>query len=118
MLLNLKIMLLVADSGSTKADWLLFDGEKITGPIHTMGFNPFFHSSEFVLESLMKSEEMLAVRDQITSVKFFGAGCSSDDRNEMVIQWEKLMWEYQQALPTAKPGEKWVLMKKIFTLSD
>ncbi|MBK9637989.1 MAG: hypothetical protein IPO63_09275 [Bacteroidetes bacterium] len=27
-------MLLVADSGSTKADWLLFDGEKITGPIH------------------------------------------------------------------------------------
>jgi L-rhamnose mutarotase len=35
-----------------------------------------------------------------------------------VMQWEKLMWEYQQALPTAKPGEKWVLMKKIFTLSD
>ena len=41
-----------------------------------------------------------------------------DAKNEMVVQWEKLMWEYQQALPTAKPGEKWVLMKKIFTLSD
>jgi len=41
-----------------------------------------------------------------------------DATNEIVMQWEKLMWEYQQALPTSKPGEKWVLMKKIFTLSN
>ena len=41
-----------------------------------------------------------------------------DAKNEIVLQWEKLMWEYQQALPTAKPGEKWVLMHKIFTLSN
>ena len=41
-----------------------------------------------------------------------------DAKNEMVIQWEKLMWEYQQALPTGKPGEKWVLMNKIFSLSN
>ncbi|MCH5721182.1 hypothetical protein [Niabella hibiscisoli] len=26
------------------------------------------------------------------------------------------MWKYQQALPFARPGEKWVLMKKIFQL--
>jgi len=25
-----------------------------------------------------------------------------------------LMWKYQQALPQAKPGEKWVCMEKIF----
>ncbi len=31
-------------------------------------------------------------------------------------QWEQLMWNYQQALPMAKPGEKWLLMKKIFQL--
>ncbi len=30
--------------------------------------------------------------------------------------WEKLMWNYQQALPMAKPNEKWVLMKKVFQL--
>jgi len=41
-----------------------------------------------------------------------------DAKNEIVLQWEKLMWEYQQALPTAQPGEKWVLMQKIFTLSN
>ena len=37
-----------------------------------------------------------------------------DADNEKVQQWEQLMWKYQQALPTAKPGEKWILMKKIF----
>jgi L-rhamnose mutarotase len=39
-----------------------------------------------------------------------------DVNNEIVQQWEKMMWEYQQALPTAQPGEKWMLMEKIFTL--
>jgi L-rhamnose mutarotase len=39
-----------------------------------------------------------------------------DQKNEIVQQWEQTMWEYQQALPIAKPGEKWVLMQKIFTL--
>jgi len=31
-------------------------------------------------------------------------------------KWEELMWKYQQALPMAKPGEKWMLMKKVFQL--
>jgi L-rhamnose mutarotase len=46
----------------------------------------------------------------------FEKKAAMDTKNEIVMQWEKLMWEYQQALPTAKPGEKWVLMKKIFSL--
>jgi L-rhamnose mutarotase len=39
-----------------------------------------------------------------------------DAANEKVQDWEKLMWNYQQALPGVKPGEKWVLMNKIFEL--
>jgi L-rhamnose mutarotase len=41
-----------------------------------------------------------------------------DSANDKVQQWEKLMWKYQQALPKAKPGEKWMLMKKIFETSS
>lgn len=40
----------------------------------------------------------------------------SDEENPKVQKWEKLMWNYQQALPHAKHGEKWMLMDKIFSL--
>jgi L-rhamnose mutarotase len=39
-----------------------------------------------------------------------------DAANPRVQDWETLMWQYQQALPTAKKGEKWLLMERIFTL--
>ena len=39
-----------------------------------------------------------------------------DATNPKVQEWEELMWKFQQALPWAKPGEKWVLMEKIFEL--
>jgi L-rhamnose mutarotase len=39
-----------------------------------------------------------------------------DKVNPKVQEWEKLMWNYQKALPHAKPGEKWIVMKKIFEL--
>lgn len=42
---------------------------------------------------------------------------AADAANEKVQEWEKLMWNYQQALPSARPGEKWLLMKKIFDLN-
>lgn len=41
-----------------------------------------------------------------------------DAENEKVQEWEKLMWKYQQAVPGAKPGEKWVMMNKIFELNS
>ena len=39
-----------------------------------------------------------------------------DANNPKVQEWETLMWNYQQALPMAKEGEKWMLMEKIFQL--
>ncbi|MEO6906963.1 MAG: L-rhamnose mutarotase, partial [Abditibacteriaceae bacterium] len=41
-----------------------------------------------------------------------------DAANPKVEEWEKLMWKYQQALPMTKPGEKWILMDKIFDLNN
>ncbi|MFL5811608.1 MAG: L-rhamnose mutarotase [Flavisolibacter sp.] len=42
----------------------------------------------------------------------------SDSENAKVQEWEELMWNYQQSLPGAAKGEKWVLMNKIFDLND
>ncbi len=39
-----------------------------------------------------------------------------DADNIKVQQWEELMWIFQQALPWAAPGEKWMLLEKIFEL--
>ncbi len=46
----------------------------------------------------------------------FEAKAAKDSTDQYVADWEALMWKYQQALPHATPGEKWVLMKKIFDL--
>ena len=42
---------------------------------------------------------------------------AEDAANKKVQEWEALMWKYQQALPVAKPGEKWMLAEKIFELT-
>ncbi len=39
-----------------------------------------------------------------------------DAHNPKVQEWEKLMWQFQQAPPGAKDGEKWLPMEQIFKL--
>ncbi len=39
-----------------------------------------------------------------------------DSGNPKVQEWEQLMWKYQQALPAAKEGEKWILTERIYKL--
>lgn len=48
----------------------------------------------------------------------FEVKVQADAANEKVQEWETLMWNYQQALPGSKPGEKWVVMEKIFDLRE
>jgi L-rhamnose mutarotase len=48
----------------------------------------------------------------------FEAKTQMDQQNPKVQEWEDLMWKYQQALPQARPGEKWMLMEKIFKLES
>lgn len=47
----------------------------------------------------------------------FERKAAMDLQNEKVQEWEQLMWKYQQALPGAPPGAKWILMDKIFSLT-
>ena len=42
---------------------------------------------------------------------------AADNADPEVQRWEKLMWSFQQALPWAAPGEKWVPMELIYDLS-
>ena len=44
------------------------------------------------------------------------AKAAMDKSDPKVQEWEELMSNYQQVLPNAKPGEKWVQMELIFKL--
>lgn len=46
----------------------------------------------------------------------FKAKNEADKNNSKVQEWEELMWKFQKQLPNSKPGEKWQLMDKIFSL--
>jgi L-rhamnose mutarotase len=46
----------------------------------------------------------------------FEAKAKADRENPKVREWEELMWKFQEPLANAEPGEKWLLMEKIFKL--
>jgi L-rhamnose mutarotase len=46
----------------------------------------------------------------------FYANAETYRSNPKVQEWEKLMWKFQQPLPQAKAGEKWVVMEQVFKL--
>jgi len=48
----------------------------------------------------------------------FDKKAQADRQNPKVQEWENLMWKYQKALPEARPGEKWLLMERIFKLES
>lgn len=73
-------MILVADSGSTKTNWLVSNAPVM----ETIGFNPFFHTSEAIYEQLTLNADLEKVRTQVKKVYFYGAGCSSPERNGIV----------------------------------
>lgn len=76
-------MLLIVESGSTKADWMLIkDGCAI--PHNTKGFNPFFHGKEDILLELNDHLELDLIKDQVTDIYFYGAGCSSPELNARI----------------------------------
>jgi glucosamine kinase len=76
-------MLIIIESGSTKADWLIIQGEKRY--YHsTIGFNPFFHSSELVAQTIKNDEQLREFIDLSGEIHFYGAGCSSGELNQTI----------------------------------
>ena len=48
----------------------------------------------------------------------FDKKAKADHLNPKVQEWEELMWKFQQPLPDARPGEKWLRMERIFKLEQ
>jgi glucosamine kinase len=78
-------MILVADSGSSKTDWLLTLSQQETKQFRTAGLNPYFLTEKEIIKILQEqAKDMIAYAPDISEIYFFGAGCSSPDRHEIV----------------------------------
>lgn len=71
-------MILIADSGSTKCDWIYID-EKGTelGLFKTMGLNPYFHDEKVVSETLRSNPDLMKIVNEVEYIYFYGAGAST-----------------------------------------
>lgn len=86
-------MILIADSGSTKCSWALCHSNgKIINQYRTIGFNPYFINEEDILNYLEEST-LVEHKDAITDVIFYGAGCSSKEKNNIILSPFKLFFK-------------------------
>ncbi len=74
-------MVLIADSGSTKTDWLFIDPSEKKTLINTEGINPMVQTVDMI-ETIINDLPNL----NVDKVFFYGASCSSKQRVEKVKQ--------------------------------
>lgn len=69
-------MILIADSGSTKTDWLVAENGRKKALISTMGLNPI-HQDEAQVNSILR-DELLKQLEGINpdAIYFYGSGCN------------------------------------------
>lgn len=76
-------MILVADSGSSKTDWMGYSpNETIT--FSTQGINPYFLNANDIFKLFSKKKEIAPLAQKVKEIYFFGAGCSSPDKIEVI----------------------------------
>lgn len=76
-------MILVADSGSSKTDWMVYSPEQ-TLAFTTQGINPYFVNANDVVKILSKNKELSGYAHAVKEVYFFGSGCSTPDKHEII----------------------------------
>ena len=68
--------ILIADSGSTKTDWILTTAENSILEVETMGINPVRDSQDAIFDVIKNSlAPKIPQKYQIQEVYFYGAGC-------------------------------------------
>jgi glucosamine kinase len=78
-------MILVADSGSSKTDWVLASDKQKPVKFSTGGLNPYFLTEREVVKIVQEQAPVMVNHfPLIEEIYFFGAGCSSPDKREII----------------------------------
>lgn len=71
-------MILVADSGSTKTNWIALNNKGETFfKIDTKGLNPAVFSKEILYDRIISKRELNEIRNKVEKIYFYGAGCGT-----------------------------------------
>ena len=71
-------MILIADGGSTKADWIALDEHKEEAfRVRTLGLNPAVVSEEELNNRIINMFQLIQVKNEVTNIYFYGAGCGT-----------------------------------------
>jgi glucosamine kinase len=74
---------LIADSGATKTEWCLINGNKKSIFI-TQGMSPYFISAEQMQKILNDELKPQLKKNKIDEIHYYGTGCSNPDNVKMV----------------------------------
>lgn len=78
-------MILVADSGSSKTDWVLASDKQKPVKFSTVGLNPYFLTEKEIVKIIQEQAPVMVNHfPLIEEIYFFGAGCSNPDKREIV----------------------------------
>jgi N-acetylglucosamine kinase-like BadF-type ATPase len=87
-------MIIIADAGATKIQWVVINDGKASGPIETAGFNPYFMESRILLDAVEKDLVPFINPGYIKQVYYYGAGCSTMFKCNIVEDVLKEVFEY------------------------
>jgi N-acetylglucosamine kinase-like BadF-type ATPase len=85
-------MIIIADGGSTKTNWCLVTGEGKKVYFNTEGYNPYFSSTAYIIQSLGENLPTDLAKDEITEVNYYGAGCSTPEMRKIVEDAMKVVF--------------------------
>ena len=76
-------MIIIAESGSTKTDWIVVKNGRKESTITTLGFNPNYFNPQ-VLENSVDEVSGGLIASEVSQVFFYGSGCSSAQSKKIV----------------------------------
>ena len=74
-------MILISDSGSTKTDWVLLEGDLVVLRVKTQGINPTQQRCEDIVEILRGELKPQLEGKEPEKIFFYGAGCAYEEAN-------------------------------------
>jgi N-acetylglucosamine kinase-like BadF-type ATPase len=78
-------MILIADSGSSKTDWVSIDRDQSINHYKSKGINPFFQSADDIFLTIEKTFKNVILSETVDYLYFYGSGCIKNLNSHIVV---------------------------------